>query len=71
MIPEASESMREIVDSIDESSRIVIGRDRISRSFFHGSINARVYNGTESNGTTNKSVDVDFDPEGKLRWPVK
>jgi len=71
MIPEASESIREIVDSVDESSRIVIGRDRISRSFFHGSINARVYNGTESNGTPNKSVDVDFDPEGNLRWPVK
>jgi hypothetical protein len=68
MIPEASESIREIVDSVDESSRVVIGRDRISRSFFHGSINARVYNGTESNGTPNKSVDVDFDPEGKLRW---
>jgi hypothetical protein len=71
IIPEATESIWEIMGSVDESNRFVIGRDRISRSFFHGSINAKLYNGTWPHGTLLKSVGVDFDPDGSLRWPVR
>jgi hypothetical protein len=48
--------------------RLLIGLDRVSRKFLNGCLNGRLMVG----GTSSELiVEVTFDPEGKLRWPVR
>jgi hypothetical protein len=50
----------------------LIGRERLSLPFLHGSINARIYdydNISTHSDISLKVIELKFDPEGKLRWP--
>jgi hypothetical protein len=53
--------------------KLLVGRDRISRPFLHGSLNARIENcgGWGSRARLRQVIEVIFDPRGTLRWPVR
>lgn len=50
-----------------ERTSLPARRDRVSRPFLNGSINARIQDGKFKPG---RIIEVTFDPAGKLRWPV-
>lgn len=69
VILDMDEAMEQILDSVLLARKSLIGRDRISRPFLHGSLNARI-NKDSFADTVSRVVEVTFDPQGKLRWPV-
>jgi len=68
----ADGAMEQILDGVSPVRKLFIGRDRISRPFLHGSLNARINKDNRSRPTdgVHRVVEVTFDPQGKLRWPV-
>jgi hypothetical protein len=64
----ADESMEQILDSVPTARKLLIGHDRVSRPFLQGSLNGRLNMG---HSLFEPRVEVTFDSEGKLRWPVR
>jgi hypothetical protein len=74
VVLEPEESIEQILDSASSVRTLLIGSDKISRPFLYGSLNARLkkLNGRISGvDLHNQAVEVIFDPEGTLRWPVR
>lgn len=68
VISDAYQSMEQILDPVQLTWKLLLGRDRVSRPFLHGSLNARLMDGFRN---TDPVVEMLFDPEGRLRWPVR
>jgi hypothetical protein len=80
LVLEAGESMEQILESAPMARQLLIGRDKISRPFLNGALNARLKRIKQQSShsshssvllATNTAVEVTFDPEGKLKWPVQ
>jgi hypothetical protein len=65
LVLDTDESMEQIMASAPSARNLLIGRDRISCPFLEGALNGRV------KGLSNPVVEIIFDPDGKLRWPVR
>jgi hypothetical protein len=65
LVLDADDSMEQIMASAPSAKKLLIGRDRISCPFLKGALNGRV------KGLSNPVVEIIFDPDGKLRWPVQ
>jgi hypothetical protein len=64
----ADENMVVASEPTASARTLTIGLDRVSRKFLNGCLNGRLMVG----GTSSELiVEVTFDPEGKLRWPVR
>lgn len=68
VVLDTGESLEQILKFSPPAKEFTIGRDRISRPFLHGSLNGRLKIGSSPHEAI---AEVTFDPDGKLRWPVR
>ena len=61
------QSMEQILDPVQLTWKLLLGRDRVSRPFLHGFLNARLMDAFRNSDLV---VEMLFNPEGGLRWPV-